>query len=384
MKVGGVIAEYNPFHNGHKYQIEQFKREHDVTHIVVVMSGNFVQRGDVAITDKFTRSRVAIQCGADLIVELPVSYALSSAENFAKGGIATLDALNCIDTLSFGSTSDIDTLKEVSKLSEGVRNSPELKSMLKSGITFPVALSKLMGEYSNILIDPNNVLGVEYIRTLNALNSSIKPTTLKRKDVQHDSSTPIGNFASASYIRESIYTRQEFKKYVPMWDDDTPIANLKNLEKVILYRLRTSTIEDIRPIFDVSQGLEYKVLKSSKSSNSLEELYFNIKSKRYTLSRVRRIVLNLLLGISKTDVLSPPPYARILAMNSKGIEILSKAKRVSKIPIGTSLAKLGRLSERCQRFATLESTATDVYNLAFDRVYPCNTDYTQQTIRYDG
>ncbi|MGN1412239.1 MAG: nucleotidyltransferase [Oscillospiraceae bacterium] len=384
MKIGGIIAEYNPFHNGHRYQIETFKKEYNITHVVVVMSGNFVQRGDLSIIDKFQRSKMAILNGVDLILELPVCYSLSSAEFFANGGISILNDLNCIDTLSFGSTSDIDTLKYIAKVSEEVRTSNRMLELIKSGMTFPMALSQLMKDYSHILNEPNNVLGLEYIRALNRLNSNIEPTTITRKHVQHHSSIAIDDFASASHIRSLIYgNHQEFKKYLPIWKDDFPITKLENLEQAILYKLRTSTIEEIQSVADVSQGLEYRIYQCGRKANNLNELLFEIKSKRYTLSRVRRIVLNLLLGISKKDILTPPPYARILALNHKGIEILSKAKKTSKIPIDTSLARLQRVSPICERFATLESHATDIYNLSFNDIYPCGTDYTQKIVPYD-
>lgn len=387
MKIGGIIAEYNPFHNGHRYQIEQFKKQHDITHLVVVMSGNFVQRGDVAIIDKFKRSNMAVHCGADLVIELPVSYAISTAEYFALGGVYILNSLGCVDSLSFGSSSNIDTLKKVAELLETVRNSNEVLNLMKSGITFPNAVQRVFSnlygnELSNVLNEPNNVLGLEYIRALNRLNSNIKPTTLTRKNVQHHSNIPVDNFASASYIRESILKGEDYSKYVPMGVYDilknSQYSSLDDLEKIILYKLRTSTINDIQSIFDVSHGLEYRILESSKKATSLNDLLFSIKSKRYTLARIRRIILNLVLGITKQDISILPPYARILAMNKKGTEILSKAKNASSIPFGTSLAKLEKISEESKRFAILESTSTDIYNLSSKEVLPCGLDYTNK------
>jgi predicted nucleotidyltransferase len=382
MKIGGIIAEYNPYHNGHQYQVESFKREHDITHVVAVMSGNFVQRGDVAIVDKFTRSQMAIRNGVDLVIELPVSYALSSAERFAEGGVYLLNALNCIEKLSFGSSSTVETLQTVARRSEEVRTSHEMLKLLESGVTFPMALSKLMGEYSTVLDDPNNVLGIEYIRALERLNSTIEPTTLTRKNVQHHSAVPVDNFASASYVRELIHAQGDFIKYLPMWDSSASVAKLENLERAILYKLRTSTIEEISGVYDVSHGLEYRILQAGQKSTNLDGLLFGIKSKRYTLSRVRRIVLSLLLGITKDDVSMIPPYARVLAMNSKGIEILSHIKGRANIPIDTSLARIKKLSPQCERFATLESHSTDIYNLSFDVPLPCNMDYTQKVVPF--
>jgi predicted nucleotidyltransferase len=387
MNIGGIIAEYNPFHNGHRYQIEQFRKTYDISHLVVVMSGNYVQRGDVAIIDKFSRSRMAIQGGADLVIELPVPYVLSTAEYFALGGVYLLDSLGCIDSISFGSSTDIQTLTNIANLSKSLRNSPEVLELLNHGDTFPTAINKVMckaygDEISNILSDPNNVLGLEYIRALNRLHSNIQPTTLPRKNVHHHSSTPIDTFASASTVRNMILSNEDYSKYIPEYCKETlssrEVSKIQNLEKTILYKLRTSTAEDIQAIFDVSHGLEHRILQSTKNATTLEDLLFSIKTKRYTLSRIRRIILNLTLGITKQDIAILPPYARVLAMNSKGVEILSKAKKTCNIPIGTSLAKLEKLSLECNRFATLESTSTDIYSLSTDKTLPCGLDYTHK------
>lgn len=384
MKIGGIIAEYNPFHNGHRYQIEQFKLKHNITHLVVVMSGNFVQRGDVAIIDKFKRSKMAIQGGADLILELPVCYALSTAEYFALGGIYLLNSLGCVDTLSFGSSSDIDTLTKISKLSNELRNSNEVLELMNNGLTFPNALAKVVStlnyDYSNVLGEPNNVLGLEYIRALNRLHSNIEPTTLVRKNVQHNSTAPLDNFASASYIRNEILKGANVSKLMPNYDIITSndIHSIESLERVILYKLRCTSIEELQSTFDVSHGLEYRILQATNKSTSLNDLLFNIKSKRYTLARIRRIVLNVLLGITKQDISTMPPYARILAMNTKGTEILSIAKKRASIPIGTSLAKLEKISTECKKVATLESKSTDIYELSSNKSISCGTDYTHK------
>lgn len=387
MKIGGIIAEYNPFHNGHRYQIEQFKLKHDITHLVVIMSGNFVQRGDIAIVNKFERSKMAIQGGADLVIELPVAYALSTAEYFALGGIYILNSLGCVDSISFGSSSNIDTLTKVAKLSEEVRNSNDVLKLMENGMTFPNAISKVLNsvygdKVSNVLNEPNNILGLEYIRALNRLNSYINPTTLTRKNVQHHSNTPIDNFASASYIRKKILQSDKFESFVPIYTSNiirnADIHYINSLEKPILYRLRTTSIDELKSTFDISHGLEYRILQASKTSTSLNDLLFNIKSKRYTLARIRRVILNLLLGITKQDISIMPPYARILAMNIKGTEILAKTKKTATIPIGTSLAKLEKISDDCKRFATLESTSTDIFELSSNKVLPCGLDYTHK------
>jgi predicted nucleotidyltransferase len=276
---------------------------------------------------------------------------------------------------------------EVSTILEELRNSQEVLELIKSGNTFPNAVSKVFkatygDRFSNVLDEPNNVLGIEYVRALQSLHSNIKPTTLTRKNVLHHDTTPMGNFASASTVRELLLNGMDYRPYVPESSygilSNSPHADLTNLERVILYRLRTATLEDIQSVADVTQGLEYRVLQAVKTATSLEELLLSIKSKRYTLARIRRIILNLTLGITKYDTSTVPPYARVLAMNHKGVEILSKAKKCASIPIGTSLAKLEKLSPQAKRFATLESTSTDVFNLASSQVYPCGLDYTHK------
>lgn len=393
MKIGGIIAEYNPFHNGHEYQIKTFKEKYNISHVIIVMSGNFVQRGDVAIIDKFKRANMAIMGGADLVLELPVPYALSSAEHFARGGISILNSLGCVDTLCFGSTTDIHTLIDIAKISEELRNSKEVLSLMESGRTFPNALSEVVAsvynkDYSNALSEPNNVLGIEYIRALNFLNSTIEPITITRKNVQHNSTVAIENFASASYIRNSIYNDNFVDKFLSNYSNDVlnqstidgSICKLKNLENAILYKLRTSSIDEIKSITDVSQGLEYRIYQSVRSTSNLYDLLMSIKTKRYTLARIRRIILNLLIGTNKLDILTPPPYGRILAMNKNGIEMLSKANKSTKIPIDTSLARLKKISAQTLRFAELESQATDIYNISCDNPKVCGLDYTTKII----
>ena len=197
MTISGIICEYNPFHNGHMYQIEQTRRA-GATHIVAVMSGNFVQRGDCAIMSKWQRAKSAIDNGVDVVVELPCPYAISSAESFALGAVSILDSMGCIDMLSFGSESDdIDVLKEAASIADGIAHSSELISLMEDGLTYPNAMQKIMNginpEYANVLSSPNNILGIEYLRALSAFNSAIRPFTIGRAGVEHDSMNISGN-----------------------------------------------------------------------------------------------------------------------------------------------------------------------------------------------
>lgn len=375
MKVSGIVCEYNPFHNGHAYHIEK-TRKNGATHIVCIMSGNFVQRGDIAVLDKFTRAELAVKSGADLVIELPVAYCLSPAENFAKGAIYLLDGLGIVDELSFGSESgDIDSLVYAMNKADSISQSDSVKELIKRGFTYPRAVTEILRgtdiQSAEIISEPNNILAVEYLRALKYFSSDIKPFTVKREGACHDSPETSQEFASASYIREHI---ESASKFVPeIWADalKSDIALLQRLERAILYKIRTSSDEEIDSIND-SNGLVQRIY--GNSAKSLDELFESVKSRNFTMSRIKRVILSLLIGIPEINCL--PPYARVLAFNENGRELLSLIKKSRKIPVGTSLAKLGRLNLDAHCFAELESRATDIYNLARENIYPSGQDYT--------
>lgn len=379
MKVSGIVCEYNPFHNGHLYHIEK-TRENGATHIVCVMSGNFVQRGDVAVLDKFTRAELAVRSGADLVIELPVSYCLSSAENFARGAVYLLDSLGCIDEISFGSESgDIEEIISAMNKADEFVQSEKIRELIGKGFTYPRALSEILmktnRKSAEIISEPNNILAVEYMRALKYFKSGIKPFTVKRLGAMHDSSETSQEFASASYIREHLESARDF---VPeIWADalKSGTANIRHLERAILYKIRTADDEEIWKISD-SRGLIERIY--GNTAQSLDELFESVKSKNCTMAKVKRVILSLLIGISKIQIQCLPPYARVLAFNEKGKEILTLTKKTKKIPVGTSLAKLGRLNCDAHYFAELESMATDIYSLAWEKIRPVEQDYRKK------
>lgn len=384
MKISGIVCEYNPFHNGHLYHIEK-TRKNGATHIIAVMSGNFVQRGDAAILDKFTRAELAVKSGADLVIELPTAYCLSSAEKFAWGAVYLLHSLGVTDELSFGSEcGSVEKLFNAMAKADGLVNSDEVRVLMKKGYSYPRALCESLKnadeEASEIISEPNNLLGVEYIRALKSLNSDILPFTVKRSGASHDSMENAGGYVSASYIRSRILSSESAEGTMPeIWENaitDGCTASLKNLERVMLYRVRTASIEEISKISD-SNGLAERIYRNGAAS--LEELLDSVKSKRYTMARIKRVILSLMIGITKIDTETPPPYARVLAFNERGREILAAAKNKKKIPLGTSLAKLGRLSCSAQRFAELEARATDIYGIAAEKMFPAGSDYRVKT-----
>ncbi len=387
MKVSGIVCEYNPFHNGHRYHIQK-TRENGATHIVAVMSGNFVQRGDVAVIDKFERAKAAVRSGVDLVIELPVAYSLSSSEGFARGAMYILNSMGCIDELSFGSEcGDINKLLTAVQASISCSQSQELKALLDSGSSYPSAMhllaeKKYGKQVGDIFDSPNNLLAIEYIKAISYLNSKITPFTIARKHAGHDQPEVICNFASASFIRQNVKEQNAYSDLMPETMYETLLqsvnsgktASLANLEKAIMYRMRTMTPAQLRDVPDVGQGLEYRIFEA-RTASTVQQMMEQIKTKRYTMSRIRRIFLNSLLGITKDDLTTPPVYARILAINERGTDILSVAKGKSRIPLSTSLARLSEINAVTKRTAELESLSTDIYNLALDNPGPVGTDY---------
>ncbi len=388
MKISGIICEYNPFHNGHLHHIKETRKD-GATHIVAVMSGNFVQRGDVAMTDKFTRAKVAASCGVDLVLELPVPYALGAAETFAKGAVSILENLSCVDEISFGSEcGDVATLQKAVDASNECAARPELEELLKLGHSYPKALHILLrqnyGDALSALFDtPNNVLAIEYLRALGNLQSAIQPFTVKRL-VAHDSSVIADDQTSASHVRKMLAeNRKDYEKLVPAATAQSirgcaasgNIARFINLERTLLYCLRTATPEQLLSSPEVAQGLENKIL-AARNETSLDAMFEAIKSKRYTMARLRRIMLHILIGIRREHIETAPPYARILALNERGSEILTAAKNAGSVmPCSTSLAKLAELNDASAAMAELEAKATAIYGLALNKVAPADADY---------
>ncbi len=374
MKTAAIISEYNPFHRGHKYLIDK-TREMGATHIVAIMSGNFVQRGDVAIADKFTRAMAAINGGVDLVLELPVAYSLSGAEFFAKGGIYIANALQCVDMLSFGSEcGDIDTLTATAKAVNDITSDGGFFDRLKTGIGYGELLSRELGEYGNVINSPNNTLGVEYIRAIINLKSNIKPVTITRKNAPHDSNIIIGDFASAGEIRRKIKSGENAGDLTPC--DLSNTADISYGERALICALRRTPPESLDNIAGMSHGLKSLFLQGVKNATDFAGLCDIIKVKNLTTARVRRLIFNAFLGITGEDIKNPPAYARILGMNDKGREILSAAGK--NIPIDTSLSALEKKSKAAKRQAYLEAFAGDMYSMFLREPQICGADYTHK------
>lgn len=390
MSVFAIVSEYNPFHNGHKYQIQQAKAL-GASHIIAIMSGNFVQRGDVAIMDKHTRANCALMNGIDLVIELPTPYAVSCAQTFAKRSVYIADSLNCVDKLCFGSESgNIDELILASNIANSEEVEAEIKNQLSLGVSYPKALSmSIKKNYSDInpliFSSPNNILALEYINALKEYNSSIAPITVKRS-VKHDSKEIEDDIASASFIREMMYNRdKEYLNYIPsntrkIIDEafirNTAPAQLQNLERAILYKLRISDKEQLSKIPDISEGLENRILEYVKTVTSLNSLLDSVKTKRYTYVRIKRIILSAFLELTQDIQQTKPTYVKVLGFNDKGLELLSIIKSKSKLPIIVRCNDVKHLSDTAKYLYNFESKATDIYSLATPNILSGGLEYT--------
>ncbi|HOB36012.1 MAG TPA: nucleotidyltransferase [Candidatus Avimonas sp.] len=402
MKIAGIVAEYNPFHNGHAYHIERTKDAVTgcgATHIVAVMSGNFVQRGEPAILPKSERVSAALAGGADLVLELPLPWAMASAETFSYGAVSILDSLGCVEVLSFGSESgDLDLLSKAADALESDRFSGLLRLYLDMGISFPDARQRAVREIAGSKIASlfkaaNNILGIEYLKALRRLNSNIRPFTIQRFGAGHDEELPVGDIASASAIRRMIYAGrvENAASFLPLatrniihkslQDGRCPV-DIALIEPAVLGALRLLSPEDYAKLPDVSEGLENRLYEAARKSGSLEELMFAVKTKRYPLSRIRRIIMAGFLGLKAGHENRKPPYIRVLGFNRRGSEILSLAKN-SKIPLVSRVSRFETLDGYAREVFELEVKAADLYSLAAPKAIPCGSEYTYKIIKVD-
>lgn len=340
MKNIAIIAEFNPFHNGHKFLIDEIKSRYKPDNIIVVMSGNFVQRGDLSIIDKWRRAEAAIHCGANLVLELPVPYAFQNAQVFAEGALAIISKLD-IDHICFGTESDdIEDLVKVADLltNESTDFKRLLQSSLKQGVSFPKALSMTLDhDMPEGLLSPNNILAIEYMKTINKKKYSITACHIKRQGSPYNSELIIDNLSSATAIRKALFREADadVKNNVPsdsykLLDDfkkeNNGFNSMDRLFDVLKYKILSTDPISLRNIYDMGEGLENRILKSVEGAEDLESFIMAIKSKRYTYLRIRRILLNILLNLTRDifDSLSVDDitFAKVLATDKKGRNFL--------------------------------------------------------------
>ncbi len=360
MKVAGVICEYNPFHNGHKYQLDKVRKIcGEDTAIIALMSGNYVQRGDTAVFDKKSRASAAISAGADLVFELPVCYATQSAEFFAKGAVSLLNALGMVDLLIFGAESDkLALIEETARLlsDEPCSFSHKLSAFCSTGMSFPVARAKAVREVlgknaAELLDEPNNILAVEYCKAIFSLNSTITPILIQRKGAMHHDNIAADSIASATHIRSLLMSGKTDEAFSYMPDSCSDIFknerlhSIKAMEKAILAEIIKMSSEELEKIADVSEGLENRIKEKALTASSLEELADSVKTKRYTHSRIRRILLSAYLGITAADRTSEPRYIKILAHNERGQELIRKLKKTAQLPLVRNTSQINKLDD---------------------------------------
>lgn len=406
-KVLGIIAEYNPFHNGHMYHLQKAKEQSGAQYSICIMSGNFVQRGNTSILNKWRKAEMAILNGIDLVIELPTIYSVASAESFSLGAIKLLENLKIVDTISFGTeTNDFAALNNISGIvcEEPKEYKELLNQELKKGLSFPKARENALmlylndnKRYANILNAPNNILAIEYLKSLKKIKSTIQPVPIKREKVYYNDNTIVDEFASATAIRELLKNKQfsEIRKVVPIEtykilsqesELENAVIDLSKYEKEIIYNLRKMTVEQIADLPDVSEGLEYSIKNAASFANNLKDLMGVVKTKRYTTTRIQRILICSLLGITKKDVTMSKrtlPYARILGFNEKGKELISKISKANpKLEVITSLKKFQdkNCNKTYKRLLDIDIFATDVYTLACKNDCIANLDYTKNMI----
>lgn len=406
-KVLGIIAEYNPFHNGHMYHLQKAKEQSGAQYSICIMSGNFVQRGNTSILNKWKKAEMAILNGIDLVIELPTIYSVASAESFSLGAIKLLENLKIVDTISFGTeTNDFAALNNISGIvcEEPKKYKELLNQELKKGLSFPKARENALmlylndnKRYANILNEPNNILAIEYLKSLKKIKSTIQPVPIKREKVYYNDNTIVDEFASATAIRELLKNKQfsEIRKVVPIEtykilsqesELENIVLDLLKYEKEIIYNLRKMTVEQIADLPDVSEGLEYSIKNAASFANNLKDLMGVVKTKRYTTTRIQRILICSLLGITKKDVIMSKrtlPYARILGFNEKGKELISKMSKANpKLEVITSLKKFQdkNCNKTYKRLLDIDIFATDVYTLACKNDCIANLDYTKNMI----
>ncbi len=375
MKLMAVICEYNPFHNGHAYQLQKQKEALGCDGVICLMSGSFVQRGEPAVFDKWARSEMALSCGADLVLELPVIYSLQSAEGFARGAAMLLSKLGFEGYLCFGSESgDVELLKAVARTSDTPVFQNRIKSHLETGISYPKAWALALSDVCKTPLMPNDMLGVEYIKAIDKLGAKLVPAVIQREQGMHDGLVPDGDFLSATGIRSLLTDGADVSSFVP------PIVSAiirreseagrgpvttEDLGILLCYALRMVDKKALAQIGGVSEGLENRLVDAAENFSSFEELAMVAKTKRYPYTRICRTLLKVLLGITKDDEALVPAYARILGVGKNGGAVLKHLQKTTSVPLVNKMAATEFADEKAKRIFGLDVAATDLYALLY-------------------
>ncbi|KPU28255.1 hypothetical protein TR13x_02665 [Caloranaerobacter sp. TR13] len=395
MKVLGLITEYNPFHNGHLYHLKKSKEITGCDYSISIMSGNFVQRGEPALVDKWTRAKMAIDSGVDLVIELPTIYSSQSAEFFAYGSIKILDSLGIVDCLCFGS--EIGNLNELDIISNILVDETKefkyfLKKYISTGCTYPKARSLAISDYltlknicpsniNKIISSPNNILAIEYLKALKKINSNIKPYTIKRINAEYHDINMTGKISSATAIRNEIFKgsfgMEKIKTAVPtatyshlknFLNKYGSFNNIENYIQIIQYHIARFSKESLIDLFDIENGLENRILNCIKENITVKSILDCIKTKRYTYTRLQRLLMQMIIGLDKKTLsklyLEDNLYIRVLGFNQKGKILLNKARKKAKFPIITKFANYKKIKDdNLNKIIEIDKRATDIYFL---------------------
>ena len=385
MTAVGIVAEYNPFHLGHAWHIARTRRLWGAdTAVVCVMSGHWVQGADCAITDKWTRAGLALRGGADLVLELPTPWAMASAETFARGAVSILAATGVVEALSFGSEcGSTGQLVQAAEALDRPDYPVRLRAALDKGLSFPAARQAAAG--CPCLSTPNNNLGVEYLRALRHLNTSMEVVTVPRRGAEHNGAETVEGYASATQVRRLLRAGQ-FQEAAPLVPAGTldrlgEVSSLSHVERAVLARLRTMDTDQWADLPDsgAAEGLPERLVRAARQALSLDEFYSLAKTKRYTHARLRRLALSAFLGLT-TDRPALPPYVRVLGLNRRGQALLKRMKDSCSLPVLTKPAQARALTGPARQVFEREATYTDLYGLCFPTPRPCGLEWTSSPV----
>ena len=375
MTITGIIAEFNPLHNGHRYLIDTAKQKSDG--VVCVLSGDFVERGEPAFFDKKVRANAALLSGADLVIEFPALWSMSGAEKFAYSAVKLLFDTTVVNNLAFGiNCENIKNLEDIADYLLSDEYNQDIKKELALSPTFAAArenaINKKFSFTNNLLKDGNNILGVEYIKAAKKLNYNVSFSPVKRNGAMHDSKNAINNFASSTYLRDVITKGglKEAEEFIPKNLLDlyktSPTANIKNISDGIIFKLRQLNESDFLNLPDIREGLENRLKKCISTASTIDELFNLMQTKRYTNAAIRRLVLSAALEIKQSDIAKDIPYIRVLGFNNKGQEIIKEIAKNSKLPLIINSKQILELSGFAKETFNKQSKINDIYQLCFD------------------
>ena len=395
MKVLGIIAEYNPMHTGHIYHINEAKKITNSDYVIAIMSGSFTEQGNIAMLDKFTRAKEAINSGVDLVIELPTIYAVSDGGSFANKAIQILNDLNIVDSICFGA--ETDNISKLNNIANTIVVNEEkiwddIKENLKKGISFANARNEalkifLKDDEINLVNTPNNILGIEYLKSIITLNSNITPYCIKRESNDFNDNIITQEYTSSTSIRKYLEDGKDIQNISEYISKNTLNSILnskvlfnKDIFEILKYKIITMFNEKLRNIYGITEGLENKIQSEIIDSYTYEDFIFKLKSKRYELSKIKRMLIHILLDTTKEDFEklkdSNSNYAHVLAFNHDKKEILSYMSKNSNIPILTSINDntLAKLTQNQRKLIDYDLNASNIYSILNET--KLNQDYT--------